>query len=329
VPVPSLPFTGDLYDWAKTTTRVRRPSAVPQPGDAVLFGTGPSTVFTSRHVGIVEAAFPGYLVTIEGDSLHGVRRYVVPIRDPQLVGEPGPIYAYASPVTSGGQLPAADGGVPLPPSAAAAAAAAVRHQSVPHVSLEQRRLPRAIAALRAFQHMPYDIGPVHIDWTGVNSQGLVEVVVTSAQPMPYAVSAWQQFLRRFNDAGHAYTVSFNAPPGPPTASAPPTISGAAWQGQTLTESHGLWSGSPTTYSYQWQDCDIDASNCTPISGATGQTYQLTGADVGHTIRVSEVASDAAGAGAPATSDPTPVIAPAPGTSGGGALSRARAAGARQ
>ena len=51
---------------------------MPQPGDAVLFGTGPWTVDTSLHTGIVEAVYPGFLVTIEGDSLHGVRRYVVP-----------------------------------------------------------------------------------------------------------------------------------------------------------------------------------------------------------------------------------------------------------
>src|SRR5947209_15074018 len=99
VPVPSLAFTGYLYDWAKAATVVRGPKATPKPGDAVLFGIGPATVSTSLHVGIVEAAYPGYLVTIEGDSLHGVRRFVVPLRNPMRIGEPGRIYAYASPVS--------------------------------------------------------------------------------------------------------------------------------------------------------------------------------------------------------------------------------------
>src|SRR5947209_474999 len=109
VPVPSLAFTGYLYDWARSAASVRGRRSVPRPGDAVLFGSGPSSVSTSLHVGIVEAAYPGYLVTIEGDSLHGVRRFVVPVRTPQRVGEPGPIYGYASPVTPTGATGSAAG----------------------------------------------------------------------------------------------------------------------------------------------------------------------------------------------------------------------------
>src|ERR1019366_10530780 len=63
------------------------------------------------------------------------------------------------------------------------------------------------------------------------------------------------------------------PPPPPVPSdlSPPSISGNASQGQTLTESHGSWSNGPTGYSYQWEDCDSNANNCSPIAGATGQT----------------------------------------------------------
>ena len=96
---------------------------------------------------------------------------------------------------------------------------------------------------------------------------------------------------------------------PPVNTALPTISGTAQQSQQLTETNGSWTNDPTGYSYQWEDCDISGNNCTPITGANEQTYTLTSSDVGHTMRVRETASNAAGAGTPASSPAFgPVIA---------------------
>ena len=308
VPVPSLAFTGYVYDWARGSTYVLGRRGVPQPGDAVLFGTGPASVYTSLHTGIVEAAYPRYLVTIEGDSLHAVRRYVVPLRDPQLVGEPGPIYAYASPAGAGGDRGLSARSVAVSAFPALAPTLIARQDFAPLVLSKHYRLLRAIAALRAFQHMPYRTAHLLINWTGVDGRGLVEVRVTSAMPVSYARSAWHAFLRRFDDAGNAYRVSFQAPPDPPVNSSAPSISGSASVGQTLTESHGVWSNIPTAYRYQWEDCDFSGQSCSAISGATGQTYALTATDAGHTIRVQEVASNSGGAGQPATSAATAVVA---------------------
>jgi hypothetical protein len=88
---------------------------------------------------------------------------------------------------------------------------------------------------------------------------------------------------------------------PPANTTPPTISGTAQQSQTLTEAHGAWTNGPTSYGYQWEACDSADNNCIPIMGATSQTYTLTSSDVGHTIRVQETASNAAGAGTPVSS----------------------------
>jgi len=71
----------------------------------------------------------------------------------------------------------------------------------------------------------------------------------------------------------------------PVNTSPPTISGADKQGQTLTETNGSWSNSPTSCSYQWEDCNAAGSSCTVIGGATDQTYELASTDVGNTIRV--------------------------------------------
>ena len=41
----------------------------------------------------------------------------------------------------------------------------------------------------------------------------------------------------------------------------PVISGTAQVGSQLTASTGSWSGSPTSYSYQWHRCDTAGANC--------------------------------------------------------------------
>jgi hypothetical protein len=87
----------------------------------------------------------------------------------------------------------------------------------------------------------------------------------------------------------------------------PTISGTAKRGQTLTENHGTWTHSPTSYSYQWERCDTTGNNCSAITGATAQTYTVTTSDVRHTLRVSEIARNATGASAAATSSQTSVV----------------------
>ena len=51
---------------------------------------------------------------------------------------------------------------------------------------------------------------------------------------------------------------------------------------------------PITYAYQWRRCDSDGANCADIAGATGSTYDLVAADVGHAMRVRVTATNAAG-----------------------------------
>ena len=80
------------------------------------------------------------------------------------------------------------------------------------------------------------------------------------------------------------TVAPAAPALPPAAIGVPVISGQMVRGQMLSTSSGSWTGSPTAYGYQWQDCNSSGASCTTISGATQSTYTLTSPDVGHTIR---------------------------------------------
>jgi len=111
---------------------------------------------------------------------------------------------------------------------------------------------------------------------------------------------------------------------PPSATAAPAISGTATQGQTLTASNGSWSGSPTSVTDAWEDCDASGGTCAQIAGATGPSDVLTAGDVGHTVRVVVTATNAGGS-ATATSAPTAAVAappPAPltlGTTSAGTL----------
>jgi hypothetical protein len=69
VAIPRYAFVGDVYTWAEQNTAVLSPSALPAPGDAVLYGTGPQSTATAVHVGLVAQVWPdGAIDTVDGDA---------------------------------------------------------------------------------------------------------------------------------------------------------------------------------------------------------------------------------------------------------------------
>ena len=98
----------------------------------------------------------------------------------------------------------------------------------------------------------------------------------------------------------------------PANTTPPQVSGSTVQGSSLSTSNGSWSGSPTSYSYQWQDCDSSGASCTNISGATSSSYLLGSGDVGHTIRAVVTATNTAGSGSTSSAQTAVVTAAASG-----------------
>jgi hypothetical protein len=79
----------------------------------------------------------------------------------------------------------------------------------------------------------------------------------------------------------------------------PAITGTAEVGEQLTTSNGTWSGTPTSYTYQWKRNGVN------ISLATNANYTLTGDDAGKTITVTVTAVNAFG-NASATSTGTEI-----------------------
>jgi len=96
----------------------------------------------------------------------------------------------------------------------------------------------------------------------------------------------------------------------------PVVSGTLQAGRTLSTTNGTWSASPTSYTYQWEDCNSSGVSCTNITGATENEYTLTEADIGHTIIVAVVAHNASGPSSPAESAATAVVTAMTGTQTG-------------
>jgi hypothetical protein len=71
-------------------------------------------------------------------------------------------------------------------------------------------------------------------------------------------------------------------------------------GQTLAVTTGSWSNSPSSYSYQWEDCTTSSgqppvtSKCSAITGATQSSYTVASSDVGHSLEAVVKATNSVG-----------------------------------
>ncbi len=98
---------------------------------------------------------------------------------------------------------------------------------------------------------------------------------------------------------------------PPVDTVLPAITGSPVVAQVLTSSTGTWSNEPTSYTYQWEDCNSTGEACTNISGATTSSYTVASTDVGHTTRVVVTATNSTGSTTATSTDTARVASAAP------------------
>lgn len=163
-------------------------------------------------------------------------------------------------------------------------------------------------------------------WDRCDSSGAACSAVAGATATTYTVGTsdggdtLRATVTASNSSGSAVAVSTPtsavAALTAPTNISLPAISGTTSVGSTLTAGTGTWSGSPTSYAYQWTRCDSSGSACSAVSGGSASTYTLVSADASATLRVTVMATNAAGT-ATASSAQSAVIqgVPAPNLSG--------------
>jgi alpha-tubulin suppressor-like RCC1 family protein len=141
------------------------------------------------------------------------------------------------------------------------------------------------------------ISPLDLNWSDPHLIELCKTLLSATSPPPATAIAASS---------------------PPTNISPPTITDEQGNstpkvGDTLHAAPGSWSGSPTEYTYHWEDCK-PAGTCTSnfLASATS-TYKVTEHDLGVTLRVIVTAVNGAGSSAPTASLETGVVAQ--GTSG--------------
>jgi hypothetical protein len=107
----------------------------------------------------------------------------------------------------------------------------------------------------------------------------------------------------------------------PTIVNPPSVSGVAQVGSTLTGTRGVFEarsglGPLSSVSGQWLRCSGPGTGCAAIAGAASGTYTLVAADKGYTIEYGNTVEDSHKHKASSASAPTVAVAETPGSGGG-------------
>lgn len=106
-------------------------------------------------------------------------------------------------------------------------------------------------------------------------------------------------------------ISPGPPPAVPTNSVAPAISGTTTSGYALTNDHGTWTGSPTSYAYQWQVLVSGTWQNATVGTTNAQNYIAPPEYVGSSLRVRVIATNTGGASVAAFSTATSAITQGP------------------
>ena len=206
------------------------------------------------------------------------------------------------PLITGGQHWNVSGGAPTPTGAGFSIPVTVSG-APPGASVEVDLLGGSCTGTAAT--LPYLAGTtVQIGSSGV---GAGTILASTDPPLPIFESSDADGPLNVPDPCQA-----TAPSGPAPANAtPPRITGDPVQGATLVVSTGAWTHDPTSFAFQWRECNTSGQSCHDIPGAIKPTYVAADFNIGFTIRVVVTATNAAGSSS-ATSTQTGTVTAAVG-----------------
>lgn len=142
-------------------------------------------------------------------------------------------------------------------------------------------------------------------WQRCDSSGGSCATISSASSSTYTLASsdvgatLRVLVTATNSAGANTALSLQTPvvtaANGPTNTSPPSISGSASPGSTLSANAGTWTGAaPITFGYQWLRCDSGGGGCSALGNASKQTYTIGSSDVGRTLRVLVTATNSVG-----------------------------------
>ena len=151
------------------------------------------------------------------------------------------------------------------------------------------------------------------DTARLSTSGVFSGVYSDGSASPIQLSTGPDGRVWFGDdnSGGIFELSDGGSYKPLNVTIPEPSTLAPATGTALSVSNGTWSGSPTSFGYQWQDCNSIGQSCSNISGATSSSYTPGLSDGGLTLKVLVTATNGQGASAATSSAYTGPVAAAP------------------
>jgi hypothetical protein len=128
-----------------------------------------------------------------------------------------------------------------------------------------------------------------------STPGPVKVTATLTNLLPCTTYHFRLVASNSHASVYGYDNTLRSAPVAPANISPPTVTGTAAEGATLTGQAGTWTEATCdTPSYQWEESNSATGTFAAIPGATAPTYQPTSTDVGDYIELAVTESTTAG-----------------------------------